>query len=112
MAGYLGVEEGEVGDNGVFVSTADLEEECVRGLGPVRYAQLLDGTPFFNVQTMQGHAGVASPDELPLDYVAETARSQKIEAALSLRGQMTPAEGQSIHSVREAVACILGKLAG
>ena len=85
VAKALGCEVGELNANGVVVCNPDLEEECVRGLGVQRHADLLTLSGLYEMAHIRAACGNApSIDAIDATLYVEFCRGDKVRIAAAL----------------------------
>lgn len=104
VANDLGCTEADLDSRGVLICRADLEDEYVRGLGPVRCVELLARSGLYQERQILGACHVTTADTIPADVLARWCRKQKINTAMALAQEITMSDAEQITVLVDLVA--------
>lgn len=103
VASYLGVNEDQLEDNGLVVCIEDLEDECVKGVGSKRHAEVLCQSGVFKETQICSANGVDTLDELHPDSYAAWCRKNKSLIAVALGDKLSDADAGLLSPIKTVV---------
>jgi putative ATP-dependent endonuclease of OLD family len=93
----------DLGHHGVLICRADLEDDCVRGLGVARCVELLTESGTYDERQILGQCRAASAEVLAPAVLADWCRREKVKVAAALAERITTADAVKITVLADLV---------
>ncbi|WP_230205344.1 ATP-dependent nuclease [Parafrankia elaeagni] len=103
VAKDLGCTEADLDSRGVLICRADLEDECVRGIGAVRCVELLARSGLYQERQILGACRAATADTIPADVLAGWCRKDKVRTAMALAQEIRASDVVQIAVLADLV---------